>query len=540
MASIRSLLVRLLIQSHRWLGIPLSLVLILWFASGIAMMYVGAMPALTPQERLDRAPALDLARVQLTAADAAERLGGEGARRGAPVLMMLQDRPAWRFPGDGNATVFADDGSIPGQLDAAAATRVARGFLGEEAPDLKLLRQVVEPDQWTLSLRRSLPLLKFSAGDARGTELYVSPESAEVLLATTRADRARAWIATIPHWLYFSSLRQNQSLWYRMVVWLSALACLLAVMGLALAFTQWRKSRPLDLRRSIPYRGGMRWHYITGAVFGLFALTWAFSGLLSMEPFEWTSAPGVRVRQDAMTGGPPDMAAYANVDLADLAALVAPRYLKEVGFRRIHDRHFLVLRTSEQADAGTFARERRHAPYGLDGRASGSEVMVDAASLATLDAPFSTGAILQRLATALPPGAPVASHEMLQDFDDYYYSRNGQLPLPVLRVKLGDPLQSWLYIDPSTSQVLASVHRYSRVERWLYNGLHSLDFRFWYSKRPLWDLAMITLLLGGLATSCLGFYYGVRGLRSGTGRWRATSSARPAGRRGRLDRHHPE
>lgn len=517
MARIRSLAVRLLIQSHRWLGIALSLVVMIWFASGIAMIYVGGMPALHPQQRLDHAPVLDLASVQLTAAQAAERLGGEGARRGAPVLLMLQDRPAWRFPGDGNATVFADDGAILEPLDAQAAAGVARSFLGGEVPDLKLLRQVDEPDQWTLSLRRSLPLLKFAAGDARGTELYVSPENAEVVLATTRADRAKAWIATIPHWLYFSWLRKNGTLWFRLVVWLSALACLLAALGLALAFTQWRRSRPLDLARSIPYRGGMRWHYITGAVFGIFALTWAFSGLLSMEPFGWTNAPGVRLSADAMTGGPPDMAAYGNVDLAALPALVAPRYLKEVGFRRIHDRHLLVLRTSEQAGARS-AGERLHAPYGVGASALRSEVLVDAGTLIPLEAPFGTGAILQRLAAALPPQAPVASHEALQEYDDYYYSRSGQLPLPVLRVKLGDPLESWLYIDPRTSQVLASVHRYSRIERWLYNGLHSLDFRFWYSKRPLWDLVMITLLVGGLATSSLGFYYGLRRLRTGTGR----------------------
>lgn len=518
MVNIRSLLVRLLIQSHRWLGIPLSLVIIMWFASGIAMIYVGGMPALGTQERLDRAPVLDLARVQLTAAEAAGRLGGEGAHPGAPVLLMRQDRPAWRFPDAGNATVFADDGSIPGPLDTAAAARVARGFLGEEAPDLKLLQQLDEPDQWTLSLRRSLPLLKFAAGDAQGTELYISPQSAEVLLATTRADRARAWIATIPHWLYFASLRQKASLWFKVVVWLSALACLLALMGLALAFTQWRKTRPLELRRSIPYRGGMRWHYITGAVFGLFALTWAFSGLLSMEPFGWTNVPGVHLPQHAMTGGPPDMAAFRSLDLAALPAIAGPRHLKEVGFRRIHDRHFIVLLTSEHAGARTLLREQRHASYRPGARASRSELLVDAASLAPLDAPFSTEAILERLAAALPPEAPVVSHETLQQYDDYYYARSGQLPLPVLRVKLGDPLQSWLYVDPRTSQVLTNVHRYRRVERWLYNGLHSLDFRFWYSKRPLWDLAMIALLLGGLTTSSIGFYYGVRRLRSGTGR----------------------
>ena len=40
---------RLLIVSHRYLGIALSLLAIMWFVTGITMMYVGGMPRLTPQ-----------------------------------------------------------------------------------------------------------------------------------------------------------------------------------------------------------------------------------------------------------------------------------------------------------------------------------------------------------------------------------------------------------------------------------------------------------------------------------------------------------
>src|SRR5262249_21997350 len=36
---------------------------------------------------------------------------------------------------------------------------------------------------------------------------------------------------------------------------------------------------------SIPYRGQKRWHMILGLIAGLGAVTWAFSGMLSMDPF---------------------------------------------------------------------------------------------------------------------------------------------------------------------------------------------------------------------------------------------------------------
>ena len=64
--------------------------------------------------------------------------------------------------------------------------------------------------------------------------------------------------------------------------------------------------------------------------------------------------------------------------------------------------------------------------------------------------------------------------------------------------------------DPEMSQVLAQIHRLNRVERWLYNGFHSLDFAFWYDKRPLWDIGMLTLLLGGLMSSTIGLLFGIR------------------------------
>ena len=66
----------------------------------------------------------------------------------------------------------------------------------------------------------------------------------------------------------------------------------------------------------------------------------------------------------------------------------------------------------------------------------------------------------------------------------------------MLRVKFDDPHETWVYVDPALGQIVASIHRLQRVERWLYNGLHSLDFGFWYDRRPLWDIGMILLELG--------------------------------------------
>jgi hypothetical protein len=88
----------------------------------------------------------------------------------------------------------------------------------------------------------------------------------------------------------------------------------------------------------------------------------------------------------------------------------------------------------------------------------------------------------------------------------------------VLRVKFADPAQTWAYIDPRKSELVGIVHRFSRLERWLFNGLHSLDFAFWWDRRPLWDFGMIALSLCALASSGIGMYLGIKRVRRDVGR----------------------
>lgn len=501
---------RLVIFSHRYLGIAVSLMCVVWFASGIVMMYAGGMPRITEQVRLERQAPLDLSQVRLTPAEAAQRLEGEGGPARAELLTVMQ-RPAYRFNGPDGETVFADDGEVLRDVDLETSRAIAGRFLHVSTDRIHFERTIDAPDQWTMINRFDGVLHEFVVDDDAGTEVYVSPRTANVVQETTRAKRALAWLGTIPHWLYFTALRENQPLWYEIVVWLSAAASVLALLGLILVFTQFRRTRPFQLSRAIPYRGWMRWHYILGTVFGVFALTWAFSGLVSMEPWDWTNARGVEIRRDAFTGGEVDLSRFGSMDAAAFARALHGRTLKEVSFRRIQDGYYYSVASTEGPARAEQQLERLHQPYLVARRGEPGRLLLSADTLEPRTGPFSTASILDRLKAAVP-GTPVLEHAELSDYDDYYYSRGGQSPLPVLRVKLGDPLETWVYIDPRTSEMLSQVHRYSRIERWLYNGLHSLDFKFWYSRRPLWDIGMIVLLLGGLGSSVLGLYLGVKRL----------------------------
>jgi hypothetical protein len=508
---------KLVILSHRYLGIALSLLIIMWFASGIVMIYAGGMPRLSPQARLDRLPALDLEKVKLSPTDAVARvtadLDAAPRRRGPSVrLLTVIDRPAYRVGGE---TVFADTGDVLDGVSLPEARTIVAKFTGVPEPRVRHLGTVEEVDQWTLGLGRIFPLEKFAVDDSAGTHVYLQPANGDIVLLTTRKSRLMAWTGTIPHWLYFTALRTNQPLWYRLVVWTSGAACVIALLGLILSVSQFKRTRPFRLSKSIPYSGWMRWHYITGAVFGLFTLTWAFSGLLSMEPFEWTNATGLEVRRDVFTGGPVDLASFAAMKPAVWERVLGGRAIKEVDFVRIQDEHYYVVRQAPEDAEAAKKRERLHQPYYVTGRAEPDRVLVNAATLDVRREPFSADSLVARLKAELPD-VPIVATDVLSEYDSYYYSRGRQTPLPVVRVKFADPAETWVYVDPEMSQMLAAIHRLNRVERWFYNGLHSLDFAFWYDRRPLWDIGMIALLVGGLATSCLGLVMGVARMRRAT------------------------
>jgi hypothetical protein len=537
-----SLLRKLLILAHRYLGIVLSLLAVLWFATGIVMMYAGGMPQLTPQMRRDRLPNLDLTRVQLSPAEAAAEAiastepsaGREGAQArrltggGRVSLLTVMDRPAYRV---GGITVFADTGDVLDEVSLAQARTITSRFARVPEGRVTYVRTLTSTDQWTLGQNRALPLHKFRVDDEDATELYVQPRIADVTTMTTRRSRMLAWIGTIPHWMYFTALRNQQKLWSRFMVWTSGALCVLAVLGLILSVTQFRKTRPFRLAKAIPYSGWMRWHYITGAFFGVFTLTWAFSGLLSMEPFEWTDAPGLTVPRDVFTGGLINLSKFAAPDPVAWNRVLKGRAIKEVEFERIQDEHYYIVRQAPDAREEGRRAERLHQPYSVTGSVDRDRVLLAADTLEVRREPFSTESLLARLKAAAPD-VPIVEATPLADYDSYYYSRGRQTPLPVLRVKFGDPAGTWYYIDPATSQIVSQLHRLNRVERWLYNGLHSLDFSFWYDKRPLWDIGMILLLVGGLASSSIGLCFGFKRVWNGVLRsvrsWGGRSVTAPA------------
>jgi hypothetical protein len=84
-------------------------------------------------------------------------------------------------------------------------------------------------------------------------------------------------------------------------------------------------------------------------------------------------------------------------------------------------------------------------------------------------------------------------------------------------VKFDDPTATWLYIYPLRGALLARFDRSARFGRWIYHGLHSLDFPFLWPHRPWWDFVVMLLCVGGLTVSLTGVVIGYQRLRGYVG-----------------------
>src|SRR5579864_3048479 len=278
--SVPILVKKIAILCHRWMGVAFCLLFLWWFVSGIFMMYWDY-PAVSDADRLERAPLLDASKVKLSAAEAYATIDSDQAPSSVR-LAIFDGRPAYYFKtGRGWAMVYADTGEQQDVFPPGLNLRTAAAWTGQPASAAKV-EEVTEPDQWTLEggLGNLRPLLKYSWPS--GDQVYISENTGEVVQFTTRSSRLFAYLGAIPHWLYYTPLRKNGPLWSKVVIWASGIATLAALMGLMVGLTMYSPSR----RNSIPYSGPKRLHHLLGLFFGIVACTWAFSGMLSMEPFQ--------------------------------------------------------------------------------------------------------------------------------------------------------------------------------------------------------------------------------------------------------------
>jgi PepSY-associated TM region len=305
---------RTLVILHRYLGVAVGLLMLIWFVSGVVMMYVG-FPRPAGSERLHGLPPI--------AWGACCRVDAESVPDGQPVaraeIEMLLGTPVLRLPRvlvPIQTIELAQGKARPVDIDDANVVALAAApSVGGQAPPLAAAEEIDE-DQWTLNrYRQEQPIFRFTFDDPDRTVLYVSGASGRVVLRTTAAQRFWNWLGAIPHWLYFEQLRTDGLLWSRTVIWTSILGSFLTIIGIYLGIAQFKRGK--DGRLS-PYRGLFYLHHLAGLVFGVITLAFVASGLVSMNPWGFLDSRGGGER--ARLEGPPPRWADVKASILTLRA----------------------------------------------------------------------------------------------------------------------------------------------------------------------------------------------------------------------------
>jgi hypothetical protein len=461
---------------HRWIGVTSCLLFLMWFLSGLVMLYV-PYPALSDREALAGQPSIDWLKVHVPPREA-EQLAGLPEQPRAMRLEMMANRPVWRVTGRAGelVTIDADTATPVREIGSAEAARIASAF--GRAPVAAIA--AVERDQWTVAGRYDphRPLWRAALRGLGGRALYISSRTGAVMLDTDAHERFWNWLGAVPHWIYPTALRQHPEGWRQVVIWVAGPCVLAAITGMWIGLLRVRLGRRrFKGGRVTPYRGWMLWHHVAGLTGGVMLSFWIVSGWLSVDPGHLFRGPGLNDRAVARYE-------YAELPPINLARVTAAG---PSGIVRLE-----VIRA-----AGLFS---------LELRSSKRRVVV-------VDDGVSNSPNITRLvgaARGLVSGGAVARVTKMTAPDFYWYGVGAEPQLPVLRLRFDDPSATWLYLDPATGAVLSSIDRRGRVYRVVYDLLHRWDVTVLITNPPVRRAWIWLFSIAGIVTSVSGVLLGWR------------------------------
>ncbi|MEQ1579347.1 MAG: PepSY domain-containing protein [Steroidobacteraceae bacterium] len=467
-----------LVWLHRWTGLLVCLFFALWFASGAVMLFE-PFPSLPAGERLSRGEQLDPATIAVSPVEAlsarpeADSLQVR-ARDGQPVYVLGRD-------GQAPTVVDARSGGVLGKIDGEAAGRIAEKFSG--MMPLRIDANV-EHDQWIVheGFDAGRPYHRVAMDDLAGTVLYVSAWTGEVRQRTTRTQRALNSVGAVPHWLYWTAIRQHWSFWDSLVWWVSLGALGSALLGFILGIYRYVQSRARGGSGWRVYVSWWRWHHVLGLTAGVFLLGWILSGWLSMDHGRLFSrgAPS----DSAMTAmrGMPLSATVGRVSLQSFAA-AGP--VAAIQWRAVAGNAFLEVV-----------------------RRDGAEVVTrGAAPQKTLPDDW----LLAGLRRAFPDAGTIVEQKVGASA---LYPRAEELPVGARLYLVGATDPHHVYVYATTGEILVDMDVSRRAYAWVYYALHTYKVPALAGRDSLRITLMLLLLAGGLSLSVTGVVIAYRRLRA--------------------------
>ncbi len=482
---IKARLIRYIFALHRWVGVTLGLLMLLWCLSGVVMIW-NPYPSITLGGRDYRveglAPIVAPDRMTLPAIP-------DSATVSSARIEMLAGRPvmslSWSEGGASSNGLFDMATATPiTSITEADALAVARTYV--ERHKLKgepTYIQSLERDEFMVAgyFNARRPFHQVALHDPEDTILYISAKTGELSQRTTGSQRVWTWFGAIPHWLFFTELRRNTPVWTQVIIWTSLAGCFLTITGMFAGIRQLRRRKSTGKLAS-PYRGAKFWHHMIGLVFGIFVLTFSFSGFTSMQPWGWLE--GDKASWDAAdtwSGKPVIWGEFKPaLEAQEVALRTVSRERSLVSFMRLEGQPWFVWQSAD-----------------------GSRRRLDAMGQ---PAPFDDAA-RQRATTTL--AGPSARFEEMTEPDEYYYPGASSSKLPAVRI-IGEN-DTRFYLDPDLGAVRFIADDGSKGFRFLHLALHKFDL----VRSPLREILLVLAMIGVTAVCAFGVWIGARKLARG-------------------------
>jgi hypothetical protein len=502
---------RWLFEIHRWVGIALALFMLLWFFSGLLIVF--AEP--TTPTRADQ-----LAHGELFSAQSTWLSAGAAWEKSADqrkVLVTKQAAKSGKQKSADKQNSSLENGVVEARLVQQAGEpiwlledvkgqRFALSAITGELHQTTVEQALFIANNWGLGhsvryveliekpaiLRNQdglKPFHRVAIEDGFGTELLISARTGEVLNTATQWQRGLYWAGNWVHLfrpLELTSWSESRS---TILTWTGFSAVIAALTGLIIGWLRWRPGlfgkKTYSEGRVHPYRNfWFKWHFWGGLIGGIFALTWGVSGFLN--------------------GNPWDLFSPANTSKSELARYVGRAESSLIAQWRgesLPENVPVVEQVYRRLGQETVA-------FGLT--RAGEYLAFSAQQKTTFD-----NDVLLAAAQRLAYKTPIATLTILNEYNSYYYLRHhrdvADRPLPVVKIALTDAAGTHLYLDPHDGRLLLKQDRSRRIFRWLYSALHHWDFGILYI-HPLWDSWMVIWVLFGLTLSVTAVVVGTKRL----------------------------
>ncbi len=471
-----------ILTTHRILGSLLSILFAMWFLSGLVMIY-HTFPRVNKADKWSKMenlksfrdlPAWEEIQASLPANEAIKHVT-LNENLGQLIFHIQTDKDSYEQTAD-----FSERTTVNASLIRQAVSK------WNQSP-IERIDTLFTLEQWIPfgALKQHFPIYKYYFADQDKHQLYISSKTAEVLQYTSREERCWAWLGAIPHWIYFTSLRQDVDRWITVVVVLSGIGCFFCLTGLYLGIHDIRLAR--HQRKLSPYKKfWYKWHHLIGTFFGLFVLTFCFSGMMSLVRVEDL---GIRSRLDF----------NPHQRLRQMKPVSYPLDYREVIHAYPHQ-----IRQLEWKQFGSI-------PFYQIWTDSG-QVCVDARYPQSIKPLSITAEEIRSILQEVHGEEATLKIEWQTELDTYYISRKKEVSLPVWKVSIEDADASCYYIDPYSGEY-KYIGRPARWQHWLYPAMHSLQIPGIATHNWLWHMIMWSLMLGGTFISLSGVWLTVKYIR---------------------------